>query len=170
MNKYKFTELISEAEPTLYHISKTILKNDFDCADAVQEALFKALQKLGTLREERYFKTWLCRILICECYKIYNARKKTVSYDDYAANVAFESYTENTELYQALMKLDKKYRLAVTLHYAEGFKISEIAKMLKVPEGTIKSRLSKARSKLRQLLDEKEEETNEVGQCFPECS
>ena len=159
MESREFTRLVLEAEPTLYHISKTILKNDHDCADAVQEAVIKAFANIKSLKNEQYFKTWLCRILINECYRICRRNKRTVSYDDYmqaAEKEQVQDSSKNYELYAALMKLKDKHRLCVTLHYIEGFKTSEIALMLKIPEGTVKSRLSKARSELRILLSEEE--------------
>jgi RNA polymerase sigma-70 factor (ECF subfamily) len=168
MDSSEFTRLVLEAEPTLYHISKSILKNDHDCADAVQEAIIKAFGKLGSLKDERLFKTWLCRILINECYRILRLNKRLVAvpYEEYMQAEEVPDSTQNTELYAALMKLTEKHRLVTVLHYIEGFKTSEVAKMLKIPEGTVKSRLSKARAELRHLLSdnyEEEEIHNEVG-------
>jgi RNA polymerase sigma-70 factor (ECF subfamily) len=152
----EFTRLVLEAEPTLYHISKTILKNDHDCADAVQEAIITAFGKLGSLKNPQYFKTWLCRIMINECYRIYKRNRRIVPYDDYMKNEKFIDNTQKTELYSALMKINEKQRLVTVLHYIEGFKVSEIAVMLKIPVGTVKSRLSKARASLRAILSEEE--------------
>ena len=57
------------------------------------------------------------------------------------------------ELYEAVMGLDEKYRLPVVLHYIEGFKTAEIAAMLRLPEGTVKTRLRRAREILREELE-----------------
>ncbi|MCL2697348.1 MAG: sigma-70 family RNA polymerase sigma factor [Oscillospiraceae bacterium] len=156
METGEFTRLVIDAEPTLYHISKSILKNDHDCADAVQEAIITAFGKLGTLKHEEFFKTWLCRILINECYKIHRHKRRIISFDDYMKHEQEADCTQNTELYLALMKLGEKHRLVTVLHYIEGFRTSEIAVMLKIPEGTVKSRLSKARAELKLLLSEEE--------------
>ena len=155
MDKNEFTRKVLEAEPTLYRVSKSILKNDFDCADAVQEAILKAFQNLNKLKEERYFKTWLCRILIRECYRLLSSRKNTIPFEDYAKTApAFEQEMHrNIGIYSAIMRLKDKHRLVITLHYIEGFKTSEISKMLKIPEGTVKSRISRAKSELRLLLE-----------------
>ncbi|MCL2077761.1 MAG: RNA polymerase sigma factor [Oscillospiraceae bacterium] len=168
MDNNQFERLVLEAEPTLYHISKTILKNDFDCADAVQEAIIKAFGNIDGLKEEKFFKTWLCRILINECYRIYRSGRRVLPtpYEEYMKNEQSRQtqvHTQNIELYSALMKLKEKLRLTVVLHYIEGFKTSEIAVMLKIPEGTVKSRLSKARAELRILLQEKEDFHNELA-------
>jgi RNA polymerase sigma-70 factor (ECF subfamily) len=162
MDSKDFTRLVTEAEPTLYHISKTILRNDHDCADAVQEAIITAFGKLGSLKHEQYFKTWLCRILIHECYRLHRLGKRTVPYEEHMQAERYEPPEQHTELYAALSKLKEKHRLTVTLYYIEGFKTAEIAHMLRIPEGTVKSRLSKARAELRALLSE-EEINDEVG-------
>jgi RNA polymerase sigma-70 factor (ECF subfamily) len=156
MDNNEFARRVLEAEPTLYRISKAILKNDADCADAVQEAIIRAFAKLGALRDEAFFKTWLCRILINECNRVYRYNKRAVPYGQYLEPARTEQ-AENTEgagLYAALARLDEKRRLAVVLHYVEGFRTAEIARMLTIPEGTVKSRLSKARAELKGLLNE----------------
>ena len=82
MNKEQFTAEVLKAEKSLYHIAKSILKNDEDCADAMQNAILSAYQKLHTLKNEVYFKTWITRILINESYQLIRERKKQVSYED----------------------------------------------------------------------------------------
>lgn len=153
MNKSEFAERVLAAEKTLYHISKSILKNGDDCADAVQEAILIAYRKLHSLRDERFFKTWLCRILINVCCKMARERKKVVSFEEYMAPEQ-AAETSRPDLYEAIMALPADLRLVVVLRYIEGFKTAEIADMLKIPEGTVKSRLSRARSELKYALDE----------------
>lgn len=156
MDRDDFASRVAAAEPTLYRISKSILKNDCDCADAVQEAILTAYGKLSSLREARYFKTWLCKILIHECYRVYRANRKTVSLEEYAQLEAAPAQSRDPGLYAAIMELREELRLVVVLHYVEGFQVAEIAGMLKIPEGTVKSRLSRARAELRSALEKKE--------------
>ena len=75
MTKDAFIREVRDAEAMLYHISKSILKNDSDCGDAVQETILKAYEKLPTLKKEKYFRTWITRILINECKGILRKRK-----------------------------------------------------------------------------------------------
>lgn len=70
MDKSAFTRLILANEQQLYRIAKSILKKDEDCADAAQEAIAAGFASLHTLRDDRYAKTWLIRILINQCYRI----------------------------------------------------------------------------------------------------
>ena len=76
MTKDDFSLKILECERTLYRISMSMLKNETDCEDAVQMAILTAFEKLDTLKNEQYFKTWLVRILINVCNKQLNERKK----------------------------------------------------------------------------------------------
>jgi len=165
MDKKEFTEQVMAAEKMLYHISKSILKNDCDCADAVQETIIKAYSKLHSLRDQRFFKTWLCRILINECYRICKANKKIVHLEDYmeAQSEVQSSLEQHNDLglYEAIMELKTELRLVIVLHYIEGFKTAEIAKILKIPEDTVKSRLSRARTELRSVFDKEEVLTHE---------
>lgn len=161
MNKNDFTEQVMAAEKTLYHISKSILKNDCDCADAVQETIITAYRKLDSLRDERFFKTWLCRILINECYRICRANKRVVPLKDYMEAQSSSEQQNDLGLFDAIMELKTELRVVIVLHYIEGFKTMEMAEILKIPEGTVKSRLSRARTGLKSVFGEKEVLTHE---------
>ena len=81
MTKSAFIKEVHDAEAMLYHVAKSILKNDADCCDAVQETLLKAYEKLDTLKKEKFFRTWITRILINECNGI--IRKRKISFGDH---------------------------------------------------------------------------------------
>ena len=78
MNKEEFTRCVLEAESSLYRVAKSISINESDCEDAVQEAILTAYEKLGTLKEEKFFKTWLTRILINICFRMAKKRKNVI--------------------------------------------------------------------------------------------
>ena len=152
MDKEEFTRAVLEYESTLYRVAKSMLGSEADCADAAQNALLRAWEKQHTLRDTAYFKTWLTRILINECRAILRQRARYAPLETEIAEgeVAPEG---GGELYEAVMGLDEKYRLPVVLHYIEGFKTAEIAAMLRLPEGTVKTRLRRAREILREELE-----------------
>lgn len=79
MTKSAYIKEVHDAEAMLYHVAKSILKNDADCCDAVQETLLKAYEKLDTLKKEKFFRTWITRILINECNGIIRKRKNIIS-------------------------------------------------------------------------------------------
>lgn len=150
MDKDKFTEKVLEAEETMYRVAKSIMVNDFDCEDAVSEAVLKAYEKLHTLREERYFKTWLIRILINECYRKKRS-PKIIPLDEYAESLTARDES-CSELYGAVMRLAPKLRIVIVLHCVEGYSVEEVGKILKIPAGTVKSRLYKGRKQLKEEL------------------
>lgn len=156
LNKESFTQHVLDAEPTLYRVAKTILRRDSDCEDAVQEAILRGYEKRSSLREERYFQTWLVRILINECYQYARRLRPQVSYEDYFADTAGEEPSEDSALYTAIGQLPERIRLVVVLHYIEGYTVEEIKGILRLPAGTVKSRLSRGRVLLRTALNEQE--------------
>jgi len=153
MNRTEFIERVRVCERRLYRVARTMLRSDADCEDAVQEALLRAWAKLHTLREEQFFETWLIRILINECRMIWRRRPKAT--EEIPESLAAPG--EDRSLIDALMNLPEKYRIPVELHYIEGYGMSEISRMLFIPEGTVKWRLSRARALLRNELGEEDQ-------------
>lgn len=152
MTKKEFMDKVLETELTLYHVSKSLLQNETDCEDVVQEAILKAYERRNSLRNIEYFKTWLVRITINECYNFKRKYKNTIPYEDVTVNQE-ELNETHTELYLALQQLDEKKRLPIVLYYIEGYSLSEIAQILQIPNGTIKSRLSKGRKEIKEYLE-----------------
>ena len=153
MNKADFVRRVRGCERRLYRVARTLLSRDTDCEDAVQEALLRAWARRSSLREEAYFETWLIRILINECKNIY--RRNPQAEAELPQNLSEAAY-ETSPLFDALQALPQKLRITLELHYIEGYKTREIAKLLNLPESTVKWRLAKAR---RILKDELGEET-----------
>lgn len=152
MTKKEFIDKVLETELTLYHVSKSILQNNTDCKDVVQEAILKAYEKRNSLRNVAFFKTWLVRITINECYSFKRKHKNTIPYED--LSIAQDGLNEiHTNLYLAIQQLDEKRRLPIVLYYIDGYSLSEIARILKIPNGTIKSRLSKGRKEIKEYLE-----------------
>lgn len=166
MNKDTFAKLVIDSTDSLYRVSKSILQNDSDCEDAVSEAITIAFQKLDTLKKDEYAKTWLTRILINECFHIRKQQRKIelISADNesilnsqkYSDNKSYTDSDNCLYLYQAMQKLTDNQKLAITLYYYEGYSITEIARMTRVTQGTVKSRLNRARNHLKQFLKEDE--------------
>lgn len=150
MTKEAFTELVLDSEPTLYRVAMSMLRNEKDCEDATQTAILTAYEKLGTLKHEEYFKTWLVRILINVCNKqLKSAAKNTEIYDNVHST---ENAEVSTEIRMAIESLPVKIRQVVVLYYIEDFSVKEIKSIVKIPEGTVKSRLSKGRALLNDYL------------------
>ena len=139
MTRETFTDLVLDSEPTLYRVAMSMLRNEKDCEDAVQTAILTAYEKLGTLKHEEYFKTWLVRILINVCNKQLKSASKTTELND-------------TDLSSGNAEVSSEIRQVIVLYYIEDFSVKEIKSIVKIPEGTVKSRLSKGRALLKDYL------------------
>lgn len=136
----------------MYHIAKSLLYNDADCADAIQEAIVKAFVKLHTLKDDSYAKTWLIRIVMNECYAIMRKEKKNISLQDYQMNEQETESKDYSDLYEAIFRLPEQIKLCVTLYYMEGYSVKEVVALLDTTESAVKNRLAKARGKLKEAL------------------
>lgn len=156
LNKTTFINNILESEQTLYRVSKSILGNDQDCEDAVNNAILKAYEKLNSLKEEQYFKTWLIRIVINECNSLRRKQLKFLSFEDVFKNKKIDEKEDYNDLYIAIQSLPKKIKVPIVLYYIEGYSVDEIKEILDIPQGTVKSRLSRGRKLLKTKLENME--------------
>lgn len=156
-----FTLIIESIKIKLYKTGIAILKNDDDTCDALQDTLINIYNNLKTLRDNSYFTTWSIRIMINNCYEIIRKRKKIVDIEERKADqedIYYQSYKEESELEWVLNRIDPDLKTVTILYYYDDLSVSEIAETLNIPEGTVKSRLSRAREKLYSILKEKEGE------------
>lgn len=154
-NGKAFTKLIEENIKSIYRVAKGILSSEDDIEDAIQNTILKAYSNIKTLRKEELFKTWLIKILINECNKIYNFNKKCISLDKVIEEQYNDKY-ENLDLKIAVDSLPEELRLVIVLFYFEDLKISEVSELIGIPEGTVKSRLSRAKTKISESINGKE--------------
>jgi len=154
MTNKEFSERIVAMIQTLYRVSYSQLSQSSDRDDAVQECLCKAWQRRWQLKDERYMQTWVIRILINECHNIQKRNSREPSFESVPERIAPPDC--DIELHDALLGLDETLRLPIILHYIEGFTTKEIAKILRLPQGTIKTRMLRGRKELKKLLYEEE--------------
>ena len=152
MNESEFSARVLKCRRKLYCVAYSILWNDADCADAMQEAAAKAWTHRFGLGNEDYFETWLTRILINECKTLRRRQKHAeVELKEDLPAPGHET-AEDMDLQNALKRLKEKYRLPLILHYQDGYTLKEISRMLSIGEGLVKSRLYQARQELKRLL------------------
>ena len=128
---------------------------DEDIADAISDTILVCWEKLSQLKEDRYFRTWMTRILLNKCNDILRKRKQMVWMDEIPETPDVDAGFENSEWKEALNSLSENFRLVVMLYYIEGFKTSEISQILDIPEGTVRSRLARGREQLAGLFQVK---------------
>lgn len=153
MTNDEFALRVERLRPVLYRVCWSQLDSAADRDDAVQEALLRAWEKRGTLRDARYFDTWLIRILLNVCHDHQRRRRRDVLTDAPPEPEARDD-PRLEQLRDALSALGEKQRVCVLLHYIEGYELREVARMLGVGESAVKLRLMRGRRKLRQLLTE----------------
>ena len=154
MDANKFEQLVRDAQDTMYRVSMSMLKNEHDALDCVQNAILKAYENRHTLRKEAYFRSWLVRILINECKQTLKTKSRTELLSD--MQLPEISSRDNpylsVEIGQAINSLPQKIRLVVIMFYVEDYSIKEIKRVINIPEGTVKSRLNKGRALLKEML------------------
>lgn len=162
-DKEAFVDLIRAVQKSLFVIARSIVKNDEDCADALQETIAKAFTNVHTLKEPAYFKTWIIRILINECNRIIRKNKRVypIPYD--LRKTSYKGEYEQIELFEVIDDLNEELQTIVTLFYIEDLSVKEISSVLEVSEGTVKSRLFRARKQLSELLLGKGEDKYELS-------
>ena len=148
-NPDAFTELMKSQMQSMYRTAKAILMNDEDVADAIQDTLLVCWEKLSELKADQFFKTWMTKILIHNCYGIIRSSRR-ITYTDKLPERVSEEHVSNIEWREVLSVVDAKYRIVLILFYSEGFHTKEIAKILGITDSAVRTRLSRGREQLRE--------------------
>ena len=156
-NNSAFSVLIKSYEKDLYKVAIAMTKNEDDALDCIQEAILQAYISIKDLRQDEYFKTWLIKILINKCNALLKKNKKILNLDVSITENDKVEQSEKLELKDSINNLDSDLKIIVILYYYEDMSIKDISESLNVPQGTIKSRLSRARIKLKEMLSIEEE-------------
>lgn len=148
-----FSQQVKLCTPAMYRLAMGLVGNEFDAADAAQEAICTAYQKLDTLRNRDRFKPWLLRILTNQCYDILRQRQRFAESDAFPEPETEGPEARTSELWDAVSDLNEQMRAVVILFYYDGFSVREIAAVLRISEANVKTRLSRARKRLREMLE-----------------
>ncbi len=151
--------IISEYSDLVYRIALTHLKNRSDVEDVFQEVFVSLIKNIGKIQDETHVKHWLIRATINRC-KNNNISfwRKNVDFpeEDFPKDCYTENFTDNDEqielIRRELLFLPSKIRTVVFLFYYEGYSVVDISNIIKVPTGTVKSRLHTARTTLKSKL------------------
>ena len=150
MDRAFFIAEIETCSDMMYRVAWSILRNEVDVQDALQDAVLKAWEKRDKLREEKYFRTWMTRILINVCYDTQRMHRKIVPLDKIPVQ---SSSAPDPDLAMALEALPEKLRLPLVLCYSEGMTYEEAADVLRIPMTTLRGRLRRGKKELRKELD-----------------
>ena len=151
-NAEAFIKLIEQNKQALQRVAAGFFQNEEDAADAIQETIMDAYEHIGRLRKEKYFKTWLIKILINNCNEIYNHNKHYCVTDTISETEKCEQNGNDTEFKELINLLPGNSRLIFQLFYGEQFTTKEIANLLHMNESNVKSKLHRGKLKLKKEL------------------
>ncbi len=156
-DRYAFEELFYRHHRQLYRLAYLTSRNRDDAADALQDAMLSAHRRARTFRYDCAVSSWLYRIVVNACLDRLRRNRSyaTAALPDDSFPVDDPTPLVDTAIVveRALMRLPVEQRAAVVAVDMQGYSIAETADMLGVPEGTVKSRCARARSKLAEALD-----------------
>lgn len=149
-DKDAFTQLMEMNMSSMYKTAWVYLKNDVDIADAIQDTILACYEKLDTLHNVKYFKTWMTRILINKCNDILRSRV-IGDIEIVSEEGQLDDQFDQVEWKLLLNSLDEKYSVILLLYYLDGLSTKEIARVLELKENTVLTRLRRGRHLLQNL-------------------
>lgn len=146
-----FVKTVEEEKDLMFRLAYNIMQNTADSEDVVAESICKAWEKRDSLKNPAKLRNWMLRITVNLAKNAVTIRNRTKLVED-----CHEYYNsepdEKTNIWELVRELKEKESTVIILYYYRGFSVKEIAQILHVPEGTVKSRLSQARKHLKDLM------------------
>lgn len=148
----EFSAAVTQYSRVMFRAARSVLDSGADAEDAVGQAVLQAWQSLPQLRDKGAVRPWLVRIAVNCAYAQRRRQGRVVSLDDLPQEPAAPEPPQGHGLWEAVCALPPERRVVVTLFYYEDMTVAEIAKCLRLPQGTVKSRLARARKQLKEML------------------
>nr|WP_228460281.1 sigma-70 family RNA polymerase sigma factor [Cytobacillus dafuensis] len=156
-NHKAFQELMEEEKIKLYKMAYVYMKNEADTLEVFQETVYKAFISIKDLKDERYFSTWLTRILINTAFDLLNKKKRVIPMEREVLESKINPYLpseDHSDLMQAITELDEKYKTVLILRFYKDYTVKQIAEFLDCPDGTVKTNIHRGISLLREKMKE----------------
>jgi RNA polymerase sigma-70 factor (ECF subfamily) len=163
-NREYFSEIYDRYSPLVYRVCALRLGNRQDAEDAVQNTFIKLYYKSPDFENEDQEKAWIIRVAVNVCKDFQKSfwQKNTVGLED-TAELAVGAIEDAVRLID-VFELSPKNRTVLQLYYYEGYSIAEIAKILKISEGGVTARLTRARKKLKLEMEAVSDEEKRIVQ------
>ncbi len=150
----EFNQFAEAYMDTVFRVAFSCLKSRADAEDVTQEVLLRLYETDYIFESSEHVKNWLIKVTYNACRKFWRrAFRRHENIDAYIEQFTFEDRSYQ-DLFAAIMKLDRAKRVVVLLYYIEGYQLQEIAQLLEIPQGTVGTRLARARRELRTYLEE----------------
>lgn len=154
MSKEEFVVFTEKYMDTIYRVAYSWTRNSHDANDVTQDVLIQLYKTTREFESDSHMKNWLIRVNVNQCKMLFRSPwSKMEDIGEYADTLGFEEES-HLDLFQAVMNLDKKYRVPILLFYYEDYSTTEIASILGIPEKTVSTRLFRAKAKLKNYLKE----------------
>lgn len=149
---------------TVYRLALCRLQSREDAEDVYQDVFLHLLSQGGRDWDEEHLKAWLIRATLNRCADLrrFRLRRPVLALEELPELAAADRTAEASELWEAVARLPEKLRTAVHLYYAEGCRAEEIAWLTGVPAATVRTRLRRARIKLKDLLGGMDDEREQI--------
>lgn len=143
----------------VFAVAFNYFRDPSEADDIVQEVLFKLLKSDVKFESDEHIRNWMLKVAVNQCRRVSVSSwfRKTMPLEEYAESLKYED-PEQSALFFAVMDLPKKYRIVIHLFYYEEYSTAEIAEMLRMNESTVRTRLRRARMKLKEVLKDGWEE------------
>ena len=155
-----FCSQVERCKTALFRLARSIVPSDEDAKDAVAEAVCRAFAHLDELRDPARFKPWILRITANEAYNIVSRSARFVPLDALPAEPAAPGRpcAAESTLWPLIQSLPESLRAPIVLYYYDDLPVREIASILGLREGAVKTRLSRGRQALKTMLEPLEKE------------
>jgi RNA polymerase sigma-70 factor (ECF subfamily) len=154
--RYAFEELFLRHQRQLYRLARLTSRTGEDAADALQDAMLSAHRSAGSFRNDSAVSSWLYRIVVNACLDRLRRNKNhlAVELEEGICQVSDPAPRTDTAVvvHRALMRLPVDQRAAVVAVDMQGYSVADAARLLGVPQGTVKSRCARARARLALML------------------
>ncbi len=142
-------------QDNLFAVAFNICQNTQDAEDVIQDTFVQYYTTKKEFDSEEHIRAWLIRVAVNKAKNVTRTfwRRNKVSIEDSMETLTFET-PESENLFETVMQLPEKYRIVIHLYYYEDYSVGEIAKILKLSESNVKTRLMRGRAMLREVLKE----------------
>ena len=160
-DKSAFSELVRQNKEMMYNVAMNILKNENDSLDAIQETILVCWQSLPKLEKNKYFKTWLTKVLMNKCYDIIRKNSRFLLGDAVPETGQEDDNDEKIIVNSIISEMSESSRLILTLFYYEDLSVRDISEVLGISQGAVKTRLNRSRNQFKEIYVSKGGSTNE---------